>query len=390
MAIRNRSRQTPRGPGWKERKITTNPPVRTDSLNDSASSMLTRETSIDTVGEPNEDHPLTIEFFDNSRFLFLDGVNNGSGGSYQKFVNWQPTAAIASVSHLSTSIPSVGARATTLQARTNPSREEVSIPNFIHELKDLPGMYKDIMAFKTRLKTFRSLRGGARTSSNYLLSTQMGWIPLISDLRKLAQFQNLVDKRVQELNRLYSSKGLKRRQKLYSEIVSSQEDIFADTSLGINIRVRKYTTTVTESWGTIRWRPTSVPKDFKRQDLGRVARRLVLGLHHNGIDAVQAWNAIPWTWLADWFGNVGEYLEAHRNVIPAQPDAPCNIMRRDVTYEAWERLDGFNTIIGASGIRKLTTKRRSLSSGSLSVSLPFISKRQWSILGALAIQRKTR
>lgn len=390
MVNRTRERLFTFGPGWKERKITTNPPVRTDSLQDSISEGKYWQRCVDVTGLPNQDHPLTITERDNRGFLPLTGHIDQGAGSYITYDNWIPSG-FTNVSHLSTSVPTVGASALTLRARTNPSREEVSVPNFIHELKDLPGMYRDIMSFKLRLRNLGSGRGDPRTIANYHLSTQMGFLPLISDLRKMMQFQHLADRRIVELNRLYSSRGLKRRLRLYSEVQSDQSDIVAESSLGTFIRVRKYKVTKIERWGTIRWIPTSVPKDLRRQDLGRIARKLVFGLHHRGVDAVQAWNALPWTWLIDWFANFDDFLEAHRNDIPAAPTGPCNIMTRTETYETWVRTDLFEqSIKGASGLRKLTTKERAQSSGSLSVTLPFLNGRQWSILGALALQRLPR
>lgn len=393
MAGRIRSRGIPALPGYAERKIGANAPVRTTASNSGISLNPYYEQCTDVIGDPGSDHSLSIILRDNRGWSTLNGhYDSDLSGSYTEYKNYYPGLYL-NVSHLSTSIPSIGARATTLRARTNPSREEVSIPNFIHELKDLPGMYKDIMMFKTRVRNLRhaGVSANSRTVANYHLSTQMGFLPMIRDIQKLLQFQNLVDKRVVELNKLYSNRGLKRRMNLYDETKVSQTDGTVENGFGVAIRARRFTVTRQRSWGTIRWVPTSIPRDLRRQDLGKLARRLVLGVAHRGIDAQQAWNAIPWTWMADWFANVGEYLGAHRNDVPAAPDKPCNIMTLTETYETWQRTDLLEQFIsGASGVRILRTKERAQSSGTLSVSLPFISGRQWSILGALALQRLPR
>lgn len=392
MTLRTRSRIVEQfGEAHWARKIGSNPPVTGSDLQDSIGDAKYWEQCNDTVGVPLQDHPLTITQRDNRGFNTLNGFKDQGGGSYISYDNKLPDLH-TNVTHLSTSVPTVGARALQLRARTNPSREEVSIPNFIHELKDLPGMLKDIGQIKTHLASFRSLPKGLKTSANANLAVQMGWLPLVSDIRKLVQFQSLVDKRVVELNRLYSSTGLKRRQVLYTEVQSSHDPSKAiESGLGTFLYVREYKVTRLKSWGTIRWRPTAVPKDLRRQDLGKLARKLVFGLGHNGIDAYQAWNAIPWTWLADWFTNVDDYLLAHRNDVPAVPTGPCNIMTLTETYQTWIRTDLHEQWIkGGDGVRKLITKSRAQSSGSLSVSLPFITGRQWSILGSLAIQRLRR
>lgn len=226
-------------------------------------------------------------------------------------------------------------------------------------------------------------------ASNYL-GYEFGWKPLISDISQLLQFQSQVDRRIVELNRLYSGTGLKRRLNLYDETNWDEDNIVADSSIGITISVKKKRLTRVRSWGTIRWRPTAVPKDIGYQELGRRARRLVHGIDHYGVDATQAWNAIPFSWLADWFGNFGEWLAAHRNDVPAAPTGPCNIMTLTETYELWERRDANLDFIGADGMRVLRTKARAQSSGTLSVSLPLATGRQFSILAALNLQRKKR
>ncbi|DAD50482.1 TPA_asm: maturation protein [ssRNA phage Zoerhiza.3_3] len=386
MVNRTRDRASYFGQGYRERKITTNPPIRTTNLQDALSEASWWGRCVDVSGLPHQDHPLTITERDNRGFLPLNGHRDQGGGSYQEYGNYLPSG-FTNVTHASTSIPTVGARGLTLMARSNPSREEVSIPNFIHELKDLPGMFKDITHFKTRLKSLKDVRN-SKEIANYHLSIQMGWLPFISDIRKMLHFQASADRRIKELQRLYSSRGLKRRLNLFDTNVVTSSNIVADSSLGAFINVRKDVVTRQRSWGTVRWVPTSVPKDIGHDALGRTARKLVFGTNHIGFDAVQAWNALPWTWLIDWFANFDDFLEAHRNDVPAHIDGPMNIMTLTETYELWTRTDGLTQVFtGASGRRVLRTKERAQTTGSLSVTLPLLNGRQWSILSALALQR---
>nr|QDH89062.1 MAG: hypothetical protein H2RhizoLitter491798_000001 [Leviviridae sp.] len=387
MTIRSRERYTQFGPGFSERKITTNPVVRTDKPQNQVGDAKWFGRCVDTIGSPGVDHPLTITERDNQGFLPLTGHIDQGNGSYITYSNYLPSGFTSAVSHQTTSIPSVGTRATTLRARTNPSREEVSIPNFIHELKDLPGMYKDIVHFKTKLLRPANVNN-AKSIGNYHLSIQMGWLPMIRDIQKILHFQAAADRRILELQRLYSSRGLKRRLNLYDSSVVTDSKVIVDSSLGQFIQVRQSRITRQRSWGTIRWIPTAVPKDIGHQALGRLARKLVFGVDHLGVDSVQAWNALPWTWMIDWFTNFNEFLQAHRNDVPAEPTGPCNIMTLTETYEVWQRIDPLTQAIkGAEGRRVLRTKERAQSSGTLSVTLPLLKARQWSILSALALQR---
>ncbi|UJQ85080.1 MAG: putative maturation protein [Alehxovirus pseudonemorisenecus] len=391
MPTRERNRYVWYGPGFAARKITTNPVLIVSNPQDSSIEAKWWGRCNDTVGEPQTDHPLTITERDNRAWPPLNGFLDQGGGSYVEYDNFLPSG-MDLVSHLSSSIPSIGARATTLRARTNPSREEVSIPNFIHELKDFPRMIKQIQTLPTLARNLRYRHSaGFREAASLHLGFEFGWKPLISDLQDILSFQSLVDKRILELNRLYSEKGLKRRMNLYDDTREDKSTVVAQSGQGVFIRAEKLRVTRIRSWGTIRWRPTAVPHDIGRQDLGRVARKLVFGLQHRGIDGLQAWNALPFSWLADWFSNFGEWLAANRNVVPAAPSGPCNIMTLRETYVTWRRTDSYREILtGLEGVRILRTKERAQSSGTLSVHLPLATARQLGILSALNLQRRKR
>ncbi|DAD52767.1 TPA_asm: maturation protein [ssRNA phage SRR7976325_29] len=375
----------------KQRKITTNPTLTTNSLQDGVSDAKLWKRTVDVTGLPKTDHPLTITERDNRGWTPLTGYEDQGNGSFREYSNWI-VSGFTNVSHESISIPSVGERATTLRARTNPSREEVSIPNFLYEMKDLPHMIRQMKNLGPLIRNLRHRNHAAMSAvASQYLGYEFGWKPLISDISQLLQFQSQVDRRILELNRLYSGTGLKRRLNLFDGTETSSSNATVETSLGRFFTVRKDIVTRKRSWGTIRWRPTAVPKDIGHQALGKQARRLVHGIDHYGVDATQAWNAIPFSWLADWFGNFGEWLAAHRNDVPAAPTGPCNIMTLTETYELWTRTDSATQMFkGADGLRVLRTKERVQSSGTLSVHLPLATARQFSILAALNLQRKKR
>lgn len=376
----------------KQRKITTNPTITTHSLQDSVADAKHWKRTVDVIGLPKSDHPLTITERDNRGWRPLTGYEDQGAGSFREYSNWIVSGFI-NVSHRSISSPSVGVAATTLRARTNPSREEVSVPNFLYELKDLPQMIRQMKNLGPLIRNLRRRNHAALSAlaSNYL-GYEFGWKPLISDVSQLLQFQSQVDRRILELNRLYAGTGLKRRLNLFDSTETfTDNSVIVETSLGRSFTVKKEILTRKRMWGTIRWRPTAVPADIGHQALGRQARRLVHGIDHYGVDASQAWNAIPFSWLADWFGNFGEWLAAHRNDVPAAPTGPCNIMTLTETYEAWTRTDSAQKLfVGADGLRVLRTKERVQSSGTLSVHLPLATARQFSILAALNLQRKKR
>ncbi|UJQ85450.1 MAG: putative maturation protein [Alehxovirus faecadaptatum] len=390
MPTRERNQYMFYPPGHRSRTIGANPPVIVNTAPTLPVEAQYWGRCRDTYGEPNIDHPLEITQRDSRGWPLLNGIRSVPGDTVE-YKDYFPSG-FDLVTHLGISVPSISSRAITLRARTNPSREEVSIPNFVHELKDFPRMIRQIQSLPTLARNFKHRHSAAfREAASLHLGFEFGWKPLISDLRDILSFQDQVDKRIVELNRLYSEKGLKRRLSLFDSSAVDVSNVNVDTGGGIAITARKTRVTRVRSWGTIRWRPTAVPKDLRRQDLGRVARKLVFGLQHRGIDGLQAWNALPFSWLADWFSNYGEWLAANRNVIPAAPTGPCNIMTLSETYVTWQRTDGYKDLItGAEGVRILRTKERAQSSGSLSVHLPLATARQLGILLALNLQRRTR
>lgn len=351
-------------------------------------------TCTDEVNRRDKDNPLTIAHSGRD-WTPLNGFRQTSANGYIKYQNAYPTWTYKNVSHeaITTFIPSVSSVALATIARSNPSRPYISVPNFLFELKDLPGMIRDLGRLRIQGRNILT-RGPQRIHpkliANHYLSYQMGWKPLISDLQKLLSFQSLVDKKMRELENLYRNGGIQRRVRLpdwkyeYSE---QDNSVLVESQAGVLIRCKRLKTSMIERWGTVRWYPTSLPDPrFSQADLQRLARDLTFGM--KGISAKQVWDAIPWTWLVGWFTNVDDFLQAHDNRIPLKHSEPC-VMTHRLTRDQFTRVPGQNLdFTGGEGVTWYETKERTTSSGSLAASIPFLNGRQFSILSALAIQRK--
>jgi hypothetical protein len=327
----------------------------------------------DDVGYPNQ-HGLEITKT-SCNAVPLSGVFN-PGNNQRVYSQWMPGLISEAPSHNADgNYPTNAGMATTLLARTNPGRSEVSIPVFVGELRDLPGMVK--LAGESILK---------KASSGYL-AWQFGWKPLFSDLRKMLDFQATVAKRERELVRLYSKGGLKRRMNLGNSGVESVTNQTIASEMSLLIDCRRSIFTERKSWGTVRWLPTSLPTLGDQPDLRKLARKAVFGLD---IQAVDAWNLIPWTWLIDWFSNAGDFLEAHANRVPCTATNVC-IMTTTSTQASWTRTDGLQGVFtGGYASATRISKTRYVGGAGFSASLPFLNGRQLSILSALAIQRLAR
>nr|UJQ85471.1 MAG: putative maturation protein [Leviviridae sp.] len=351
----------------------------------------------DWVNRRHMDNPLEI-VFESRNWIPLNGEHGIAGTSgYRMYKDYFPSYAysnIAPTAALSSSIPSVGTVATAVLARSNPSKPYVSVPNFLYELKDLPGMIRDIGRLRLQAKNLRRKgiqRIHPKVAASHYLSYEMGWRPLISDLRKLLDFQAQVDKKYTELHNLYNKGGIQRRVRspAWKATLTSHEDsqVTVESLIGVPIHCRQSQINMIERWGTVRWQPRVLPSQrYSNQQLANLARDLTFGM--KGISAKQVWDAIPWTWLIGWFSNADEFLQAHDNTIPLVHSTPC-IMTKTFIRRDWVRVPGNAPLYtGGEGATIVETKERTTSSGSLSATIPFLNGRQLSILGALAIQRK--
>jgi len=259
-----------------------------------------------------------------------------------------------------------------LLAGTNPSKPSVDLPVFLGEIRDIPKLL--------RLEG-RSLAG---LVSGINLNIQFGWGPLISDVLKMLSFQDAVDKRVRDLKKLQNGTYTRKRglfqgseiRTTNSYVLFSARDIW---------KARRVRTTTLNVWGYAKWSLTEKLPETDAE-LRRLANRAVHGLY---VNPSAAWELIPWSWLIDWFSNVGDLLDAKRNLIPATPTVIRICEHRQTT-------DKFSFTSQPKGAycddieRILETKSRTAASASLQAYLPFLTGRQISILGSIGVLRRHR
>ncbi len=310
------------------------------------------------------DHGLLIEH----RNMTVEAIQTLPGHNWQVSGNFLPNQFAAGARPLVTVLSNLPSYNATLLAKTNPSRPVVDIPVFVFELGDLPKLVR--LAGRSMIEK----------ASSANLAYQFGWKPLLGDLANLIQFTDMVAKRQRELERLYSKNGLKRRARLGSNVSLLNTSNINIESVVANI-FSKYSQRTTENvWGTVRWKPSSLPsiEDPKHRT---AAFRAVLGLD---LTASTVWEALPWSWLVDWFTNVGDILMASRNTIPAFPTGVC-IMRTTVCTRTWESATG-PTVKWGGGTETHILKERAVGSAlGLTASLPFLSMTRLSILGSLSV-----
>lgn len=317
--------------------------------------------------------------------LFCGGATislNYKGPTWSYKINkWTPRGFVGLggySGHLSDSNrPSNPFLAVQVLKNTNPSKPIIDLPVSIFELRELPDLV-------------RSLGNNIiRRWAKGTLMREFGWTPLASDFNKLLQFAQSTSNRMELLKKL-SKAPMTRKVQLYESIINGPKsvDTIVSTPPRFYTTVNSQTVTTRKVWGYTTWTPDVKKFDQIKQydpDFKFLSRKIVLGAT---VDASTLWNALPWSWLADWFGNIGDYLESSRNLVPCSASMPaiCETIttKRSTTIAVCDYAPP--GALPATFTR--LSKNRYLASAVLpSAHLPLLTQRQVNILASLAVLR---
>jgi len=281
-------------------------------------------------------------------------------------------------------LATLNALAWEILAKTNPSVPDVNIPAYLGELKDIPGTMRD---------WGRSL---IRDAARGYISYRWAFRPLVKDLKALYNFQRSVNNRMTELYALRDGRTLKRRCHLVKD---SSKTSTTPVCHGIRffLQCQRDVVMKTESWGTAEWKllPDSKLPTLGYAPLEGLAHQAVGGFdHYGGIsnDAAlaAAWELTPWSWLVDWFSNVGTCINASNNLL-GLTFGRISLMRTSTSKSNYTNVSGpIPSQYTLSGwyeeemIRKERFPVFPVIPFPLPT-LPVLTSRQLSILGALAI-----
>jgi hypothetical protein len=268
----------------------------------------------------------------------------------------------------------------------NPRRPDVDLPLFLWELREFPRMLRDLG---------RVLSGRLRPSDvpGGYLAYQFGWKPLYSDLNSLLRLRRSIVNRIRHLRALESGKAIFRRRLASRRLIKDVTDatpyrLFAVGSnpnpwaIDGKVNHREYLTV----WMTAR-ASLKEPLDDKL-DLPNRALSLSYGLTARP-DLL--WNSLPWSWLIDYFGNVGAFLEAQDALTYLNVSQMC-LMALTVTEN---RLIDVKVRSGLSYTESTLYreyKQRSVHANPTPffATQPFITDRQEAIIGSLITSRALR
>lgn len=325
----------------------------------------------------------------NAEHVFMTGSVNGTfppGGTPSRtYSNWVPSGlrvtAGTGVSHLTIpGLPLITDAAVKALSVTNPSRPAVDLPIAILELKDLPDLVRDFG------------RGLLKRFADGNLRYQFAVKPMLSDLKKLLNFVESIDKQQQILDGFGKGAVIRKATIFRGSAQTSPNTISvvhsSPSELQMSARNVLNTTNV-HRWGYVLWTP-DVPKFSQitgdKEYARRLARDIALGLT---LDASTAWELMPWSWLVDWFSNMGDWIASKRSLIPVYPGTPsiCTEWRSQQVWSNTNNAAGIKHDT-FTFVRNSITKRREKASAFFpSASLPLLTVRQTGILSSLAVLR---
>lgn len=200
--------------------------------------------------------------------------------------------------------------------RARPGNPVANVATFVGELREglpripfrLYGRLRDLIQGKA---AWRRLHG-TNLGDEYLNGV-FGWVPLWNDLKKMYELSSKLDEKLAQIVR-DNGKGVHRKRIIKDSSSSTVSTVQGSTpfwgwqNAPANIvngggRVDTVTTNIEKVWFAGRFRyyiPDIGTNQWKRSTIAR--------LYGANFTPEVAWNLLPWSWLFDWFGNVGDVM----------------------------------------------------------------------------------
>ena len=251
-------------------------------------------------------------------------------------------------------------------ARTTPNRPYVDVVQNVLEIADLPLLIKDVGD---------SLVKGV---ANEYLRYQFGIKPLVNDIGKILYFSELVHRRLDQLEDFRQRGGYRKTVTL---------DTLTATASSLNQTMQSsgcFLSGTIDSVGqrTIRGHVRYVPnvdfRKFSQREMLAMARRSVIGLELNFSGL---WEGLPFTWLIDWYTNIGDLLMQTRNIVPVSVQS-VTLLRTTTTDSRIGPLTDNVRDMEVAHVTKIR-KERYPASATLDAHLPLLGAGQMGILASL-------
>lgn len=218
------------------------------------------------------------------------------------------------------------------------------------------------------------------TIPNGYLAYQFGWAPLVSDLMKLLNLQQSIEERKRYLKRLERGSRVKRT--LFNGELS--RTLVNDGYLLAGVTADEEITEYLKVWFSANAKLEISLEDADLAEDSKI-RSILLGLQPSGSTL---WNAVPWSWLIDYFYNVGDVIEAQRGWLPFRVTRMC-IMYYTVKRSLLKRLRVDDGLSFSDSGMVTESKQRSVHANPTPMLAydPFLSVSQVGILSSLVVAR---
>lgn len=216
--------------------------------------------------------------------------------------------------------------------RAYPVHPIYSLGVSIAELRDFPRMITQTWKFFQQIRSLRlttipktlgdlmrDIKNGTVESSGHYLNLQFGWVPFAQDLAFIAKMESKLRQKIAWLRRR-QNKPFRRefemdKQEFSEEIARTVSPI---TTVGPTLPTVLYAGNIVATkpfpvtrsvysriWFSSKWR-LHMPE---LNDHPEGSSRLKAQLAGIDLDASIIYNLVPWSWLLDWFTNVGSVLQ---------------------------------------------------------------------------------
>jgi len=259
----------------------------------------------------------------------------------------------------------------------------VDIVQNVLEMGDIPRSLKiagDTLIDKFKLTKTQNV--GADLAQNYL-RLQFGLKPLVKDIQRTLDFSDHVMKRIEVIKKLQSTHGYRRTVNLDDLSSSQTNNIYLQTA-GVTLGATVQTVGHRKIRGHVRWLPVGDYSHLSQVEMLAMARQAVFGV---GIDFSSLWEAMPWSWLIDWYTNCGDLLMQLRNEIPCTVDS-VSIIRNTYSESIFPSYTGPEFRYSAGQVAKERKERYPGPSLAFDAHLPFLGADQMGILASLLVMKR--
>lgn len=200
---------------------------------------------------------------------------------------------------------------TTCWSRFKPGRPGSSTGQFVGELHRIPTIP---FLGNLGIKNFKELKKFRHYGDEYL-NLQFGWLPFLNDLREMYNVYTSMSRRLAQLRR-DNGQWVRRRGSLHRDVSPSTESTTYHTNVLYPVLTsefyipgaqgsRKITVDYTDKvWFSAAfkyWIPNIHSPDWPAS-----AKRALFGLNPS---PALLWELLPWSWLIDWFTNLGDVID---------------------------------------------------------------------------------